>query len=56
MRNAYRIFVGKTKGKRTCERPRCRWEDIIRMNHREVWWKMWTGFICLMLGNTEMVL
>jgi hypothetical protein len=28
-RNAYRIFVGKPKGKRTLGRPRHRWEDNI---------------------------
>jgi hypothetical protein len=23
----YRVLVGKSKGKRPLERPRCRWED-----------------------------
>jgi hypothetical protein len=35
MRNAY-ILVRKTEGKRPLERPRCRWEDNIRMDLREI--------------------
>jgi hypothetical protein len=31
MRNAYKILVGKTKGKRPLRRPRSRWVDTIRM-------------------------
>jgi hypothetical protein len=31
-RNAYRILVGKPEGKRQLGRPRCRWEDNIRMD------------------------
>jgi transposase len=27
-RNAYRILVGKSEGKRPLGRPRCRWEDL----------------------------
>ena len=34
-RNAYRIFVGKPEGKRPLGRPRCRWEDNIKMDLRE---------------------
>jgi hypothetical protein len=44
--------VGKPVGKRTLERPRLRWEDIIKMNLQEIglvawigsiWLKIWTG-------------
>ena len=35
-RNAYRILLGKLDGKRHLERPRCRWEDNIKMDLREV--------------------
>ena len=35
-RNAYRVLVGKTEGKRPLGRPRHRWEDNIRMDLREV--------------------
>jgi hypothetical protein len=37
-RNAYRIFVGKTEGKRPLGRPRRRWEDNIKMDLREMGW------------------
>jgi hypothetical protein len=30
-RNAYRVFVGKSKGKRPLEIPRRRWEESIEM-------------------------
>jgi hypothetical protein len=39
MRNAYRIFVGKPEGNRPLGRPRCRWEDNIRRNLREIGWE-----------------
>jgi hypothetical protein len=37
-RNAYRILVGKPKGKRPLGRPRCRWVDNIKMDLREIGW------------------
>jgi hypothetical protein len=36
MRNAYEIFVGKPRGKRPLGRPKCRWEDNIRIGLREI--------------------
>jgi hypothetical protein len=30
-RNAYRVLVGKTEGKTPLERPRCKWEDNIKI-------------------------
>jgi hypothetical protein len=35
-RGAYRALVGKPEGRRPLGRPRRRWEDIIRMDLREV--------------------
>jgi hypothetical protein len=35
-RNAYRIFVGKTEGKRPLGRPRRRWVENIIMDLREI--------------------
>jgi hypothetical protein len=35
-RVAYRVFIGKPKGRRLFERPRQRWEDITLMELREV--------------------
>jgi hypothetical protein len=37
-RNVYRVLVGKPQGKRPLERPRCRWEDGIKMDLREIGW------------------
>jgi hypothetical protein len=33
------ILVEKSEWKRPLGRPRCRWEDNIRMNVREILWK-----------------
>jgi hypothetical protein len=35
-RNACRILVGKPEGKRSLGRCRCRWEDNIKMDLREI--------------------
>jgi hypothetical protein len=35
-RNSYRILVGKPEGKRPLGRPRCRWEDNIKMDLRKI--------------------
>ncbi|KAJ4450227.1 hypothetical protein ANN_01646 [Periplaneta americana] len=35
-RNAYRVLVGRSEGKRPSRRPRRRWEDDIKMDLREV--------------------
>ena len=32
----HRVLVGKPKGKRPLGRPRCRWEDNIKMDLQEV--------------------
>jgi hypothetical protein len=37
-RNAYRLLVGKSEGKRQLGRPRHRWVDNIRMDLGEVGW------------------
>jgi hypothetical protein len=37
-RNVYRVLIGKPEGKRPFERPWRRWEDGIRMDHREIGW------------------
>jgi hypothetical protein len=39
MRNAYRVLVGKSKGKRQLGRPRHRWEDNIILDSREIGWE-----------------
>jgi hypothetical protein len=35
-RNVYRVSIGKPEGKRPLGRPRCSWEDGIRMDLREI--------------------
>ncbi|KAJ4439313.1 hypothetical protein ANN_07435 [Periplaneta americana] len=35
-RNAYRVLIGRPEGKRPLGRPRRRWEDIIKMDLREM--------------------
>jgi hypothetical protein len=40
-RKLYKVLVGKPEGKRPLGRPRCRWEDGIRMDLREI------GFGCV---------
>jgi len=35
-RGVYRVLVGRPEGKRPLGRPRCRWEDNIKIDHREM--------------------
>ena len=35
-RGVYRVFVGKPEGKRPLGRPRCRWEDNIKIDLQKV--------------------
>ena len=35
-RGVHRVLVGKSEGKRPLGRPRCRWENNIKMDHQEV--------------------
>jgi hypothetical protein len=35
-RKVYRVLMGKPEGKRSPERPRPRWEYVIRMDLREI--------------------
>jgi hypothetical protein len=35
-RGVYKVLVGKPEGKRPLGRPRCRWEDNIRMDLQKV--------------------
>jgi hypothetical protein len=36
--NVYMVLVGKPEGRRSLGRPRCRWENNIKINLREVGW------------------
>jgi len=35
-RNAYKIFIGKSEGKRPSGKSRCGWEDNIRVDLSEI--------------------
>jgi hypothetical protein len=35
-RKMYKVLVGKPEGRRPLGRPRCRWEDGVRMDIREI--------------------
>jgi hypothetical protein len=37
-RKVYKVLVGKPEGKRPLGRPRCGWEDGIRMDLTEIGW------------------
>jgi hypothetical protein len=37
-RNAYRILMGQPERKRPLGRPRRRWVDNIKMDHKEIGW------------------
>jgi hypothetical protein len=49
-RNVYRILVGKPDGRRPPEKPRRRWENVIKMGHNEIGWGVWSGFTWLRIG------
>jgi hypothetical protein len=51
-RKVYKVLVGKPEGKRPLGRPRCRWEDGIRMDLREIGLGcVWIGFDWLRTGT-----
>jgi len=37
--NSYKILTGKPKSKRSPRRPRRRWKDNIRIDHKETGWE-----------------
>jgi len=41
------FWWGYLRGKRSVGRPRCRWEDNIKMDLQEVGWGVWTELIWL---------
>jgi hypothetical protein len=46
--NPYKILVGKPEGKRPFGRPRRRWENHIKTDHKDGV-RVWTGCIWLMI-------
>ena len=47
-RGVHRVLVGKPEGKRSLGRPRCRWEENIKMDLQEV---VGTGWSWLRIGT-----
>jgi hypothetical protein len=45
-RDAYRVLMGKPAGRRPLGRPRCKWQDNIKMDIREMGWGC-MDWICL---------
>jgi len=56
MRYVYKILVGKPKEKRLLGRSRSRLENNIRMDLREIGWKLWAGCFCFRLGAIDVLL
>jgi hypothetical protein len=50
-RGVHRVLVGKPEGKRQLGRPRCRWEDNIKMDLQEVGGVVGTGWSGLKIGT-----
>jgi hypothetical protein len=44
------FLVGKSLGKKQLEKPRRRWENEIRLDLREIGWRVWGGFSWLRIG------
>jgi hypothetical protein len=49
-KNVYRVLVGNPEGKRPLERPKRRWEDVIKMDFREIGLGGGGGFTWLWIG------
>jgi hypothetical protein len=51
MRNAYKTVVAKPERKRQFESPRHKWDYNIEMILKEKDFRVWIGFILLMIGD-----
>jgi hypothetical protein len=50
-RGVYRVSVRRPEWKRPLGRPRCKWEDNIKMDLREIGSIWRTGFVWLRIGS-----
>jgi hypothetical protein len=51
-RKVYKVLVGKPEGRRPLGRPRCRWENGVRMDLQEIGLEgVWIGFDWLRTGT-----
>jgi hypothetical protein len=55
-RGVYRVLVGRPECKRPLGRPRCRWEDNIKIYLREIGIDGATGFGWLRIGSSGRLL
>jgi hypothetical protein len=57
-RIAYRLLVGKPKGKRPLGRPRRTWVDNIKIDLREISWcaVVWTELVWIRIGTGGVLL
>lgn len=53
MTNAYRILIEKSAGKRTLKRLKCRCEDNIKLDPKEIGRRMWRGLVGPVTGCCE---
>jgi hypothetical protein len=44
-------FWWESQKEKPLERPRCRWEDGIKMDLTEIGWGLWSGFTWLRIGT-----
>jgi hypothetical protein len=51
-----RSLVGKPEEKRPLGRPRCRCDNGIRMDLREIGWGVWIGFDWFRIGTGDELL
>ena len=54
-RDVHKVLVGKPEGKRPLGRPRCRWEDNIKMDLQEVGkdvgdWMSWPALVSTVMN------
>jgi hypothetical protein len=51
-RKVYTVLLGNPEGNRSLGRPRCRWEDGIRMDLKDIDWRgWWSGFNWFRIGT-----
>jgi hypothetical protein len=55
-RKVYKVLVKKPEGKRPVRRPRRRGKNGIRMNLREIDWRVWIGLNWLRIGVIDELL
>jgi hypothetical protein len=49
----YNVLVGKQEGKRPLGILRHRWEDGIKMDLREIGWRVWSGLTWIRIGTSH---